>query len=160
MKRRKALATIVWGSGALAALPYCSSNPYAIFQQLPFSFAEFEAIISISKDLVPEQVESFPAPEERSFFLLQMLNDLLTSQEQLTFAEGVKAFLKDNPKFEDQNQTQREEILLNALSTENFALQTIKRFSLQHFTTTQAYMENIQEFEFIPGRYVGCVTVN
>lgn len=160
MKRRKALATIVWGTGALAALPYCTTNPYAIFDHLPFSLEEMEAIIALSKDMVPEYTDSFPTPEERAIFLLRMLNDLLTPQEQQTFAEGVKAFLKENPSFFKLSISEKESILMAGLAAENSALLTIKRFSLRHLMTTQAYMENIQQYEFIPGRYDGCVAVN
>lgn len=160
MKRRKALTTIVWGSGALAALPYCSSNPYSVFDRLPFTFLEFEAILGISRAIVPERSAEFPTPEPRSTFLFQLLNDLLTAQEQEAFAEGVKAFLSKNPEFMERDPSAMEAILLTALSDSDEAIRTIKQFSLRHLMTTQTYMETVQGYEFIPGRFEGCVNIN
>jgi hemerythrin len=38
-------------------------------------------------------------------------------------------------------------------------LEMLKNYSLLHFETSESYMKNYLAFEFMPGRYLGNVTV-
>lgn len=161
MKRRTALINIAIGTGTLGLMPFCTTNPYQAFSLLPFSKKQFESIIQLSKIIVPPQEDSFATPEDRTTFLLTMLQDLQTDEEMLTFAEGVRALERLSIDFENPTETLT---LISSLIEEEgiqgAALRTIKQFSLRHFMTAQAYMESVQGYEFIPGRYEGCVAIN
>ena len=161
MKRRKALIHIAIGTGTLGFMPFCTTNPYQAFSLLPLTKKQFETIIQLSKLMVPTKENTFATPEDRTTFLLTMLQDLQTDEEIQTFAEGVRALESLAIDFKNPNETL---ILLGSHmeegSAQGAALRTIKQFSLRHFMTAQAYMETVQGYEFIPGRYEGCVAKN
>jgi hypothetical protein len=161
MKRRKALINIAIGTGSVALLPFCTTHPYITYSQLPFSKSQFDLILLLSNLLVPSQDDTFPTPEDRPTFLLTMLQDMLTKEEIVTFAEGVQKFEQLQPDF-NQSTTPIAVVgtLIEQEDAVGAALQTIKRFSLRHFMTSQVYMEEVQGYEFIPGRYEGCVIKN
>lgn len=161
MKRRTALKNIAIATGSLGLMPFCTSNPYQAFNQLPFTKKQFESILYLSIIMVPPLVESFATPEDRTAFLLTMIQDMLTKEEIKDFAEGIQAGEKLPIDFKNQAETLNQvTALMEEDSRLGYALRIIKQFSLRHFMTAQAYMENVQGYEFIPGRFEGCVVKN
>ena len=169
MKRRSALQKIAWVSGGIAMLPYyCSTQPEIIaYSNLPIAISDRNLIYLLSNLILPEDTENFPTMESRLDFVLIRVNDGFDSQEISDYLFGMTAFRKHviatygNP-FEDlvtEDQLACIGKTIDCSDEKSFFISTIKRHSLRHFTTSENYMKNYLNFEFMPGRYNGCVSV-
>ena len=68
-----------------------------------------------------------------------------------------------NERFEKLQINQKQEFILKGLENNKpeikMFLNFIKEFSILHFETSENYMKNYLNFEFMPGRYNGKVQV-
>ncbi len=169
MKRRSALQKIAWFSGGIVMLPYyCSNQPeLTVFSNLPITIPDRNLINLLSNLILPEDTEGFPTMESRLDFILTMVNDGLDSQEISDYLYGMEAFRKYviaiyGTSFEelvDEDQLACIGKTIDCGDEKSFFVHTIKRHSLGHFTTSEKYMKDYLNFEFMPGRYYGCIPV-
>ena len=169
MKRRSALQKIAWVSGGIAMLPYyCSTQPErTVYSNLPITIPDRNLINLLSSLILPEDTEGFPTLESRLDFILTMVNDGLDSQEISDYLYGMEAFRKYviaiyGTSFEElvaQDQLACIGKTIDCSDEKSFFVHTIKRHSLGHFTSSEKYMKDYLNFEFMPGRYYGCVPV-
>ena len=169
MKRRSALQKIAWFSGGIAMLPnYCSTQPEIIaYNNLPIAISDRNLINVLSNLILPEDTENFPTMESRLDFILTRVNDGFDSQEVSDYLFGMTAFRRHvtatyGTPFEDlvtEDQLACIGKTIDCSDEKSFFISTIKRHSLRHFTTSENYMKNYLNFEFMPGRYNGCVSV-
>ena len=169
MKRRSALQKIAWVSGGIAMLPYyCSTQPErTVYSNLPITIPDRNLINLLSNLILPEDTEGFPTMESRLDFILTMVNDGLDSQEISDYLYGMAAFRKYviaiyGTSFEElvaEDQLACIGKTIDCSDEKSFFVHTIKRHSLGHFTSSEKYMKDYLNFEFMPGRYYGCVPV-
>ena len=85
-----------------------------------------------------------------------MVNCCLDSKERSKFLNGFEAF--QNLIIDDQ-----ETIITSYLNKEKsdigLFLNYLKDYSVLHFETSENYMKNYLNFEFMPGRYNGSVQI-
>ena len=168
MKRRSALQKIAWVSGGIAMLPYyCSTqSEITVYNNLPIAISDRNLINLLSNLILPEDPESFPTMESRLDFVLTQVNDGFDSQEISDYLFGMTAFRKHvmatyGTSFEDLVELDQLACIgktIDCSDEKSFFVSTIKRHSLRHFTTSENYMKNYLNFEFMPGRYNGCVS--
>ena len=169
MKRRSALQKIAWVSGGIAMLPYyCSTqSEITVYNNLPIAISDRNLINLLSNLILLEDPESFPTMESRLDFVLTQVNDGFDSQEVSDYLFGMTAFRKHvmatyGTSFEDLVELDQLACIgktIDCSDEKSFFVSTIKRHSLRHFTTSENYMKNYLNFEFMPGRYNGCVSV-
>ena len=169
MKRRSALQKIAWVSGGIAMLPYyCSTqSEITVYNNLPIAISDRNLINVLSNLILPEDPESFPTMESRLDFVLTQVNDGFDSQEISDYLFGMTAFRKHvmatyGTSFEDLVELDQLACIgktIDCSDEKSFFVSTIKRHSLRHFTTSENYMKKYLNFEFMPGRYNGCVSV-
>ena len=169
MKRRSALQKIAWVGGGIAMLPYYCSTHSEItsYSNLPIVISDRNLINLISNLILPEDTENFPTMESRLDFILTRVNDGFDSQEVSDYLFGMTAFRRHviatyGTPFEDlvtEDQLACIGKNIDCSDEKSFFVSTIKRHSLRHFTTSENYMKNYLNFEFMPGRYNGCVSV-
>ena len=169
MKRRSALQKIAWVSGGIAMLPYyCSTqSEITVYNNLPIAISDRNLINLLSNLILPEDPESFPTMESRLDFVLTQVNDGFDSQEISDYLFGMTAFRKHvmatyGTSFEDLVELDQLACIgktIDCSDEKSFFVSTIKRHSLRHFTTSENYMKNYLNFEFMPGHYNGCVSV-
>ena len=168
MKRRSALQKIAWVSGGIAMLPYyCSTqSEITVYNNLPIAISDRNLINLLSNLILPEDPESFPTMESRLDFVLTQVNDGFDSQEISDYLFGMTAFREHvmatyGTSFEDLVELDQLACIgktIDCSDEKSFFVSTIKRHSLRHFTTSENYMKNYLNFEFMPGRYNGCVS--
>ena len=168
MKRRSALQKIAWVSGGIAMLPYyCSTqSEITVYNNLPIAISDRNLINLLSNLILPEDPESFPTMESRLDFVLTQVNDGFDSQEISDYLFGMTAFRKHvmatyGTSFKDLVELDQLACIgktIDCSDEKSFFVSTIKRHSLRHFTTSENYMKNYLNFEFMPGRYNGCVS--
>ena len=150
MKRRKALQTIALTTGSLMLLPYCTSASEPVYENLPISSKQKKLIGAISNAILPENQTEFATPESRQHFVLLMVNDTFKPEKIQDFLNGLEAY---------ENESGNSIQLESANEEVNKFIQSIKQLSIQHFTTSMNFMQNYLQFEFIPGRFNGCVSL-
>lgn len=150
MKRRKALQTIALTTGSLMLLPYCTSASEIVYENLPISSKQKKLIGAISNSILPENQTEFVTPESRQHFVLLMVNDTFKPEKIQDFLNGLEAY---------ENESGTSIQLESANEEVNKFIQSIKQLSIQHFTTSMNFMQNYLQFEFIPGRFNGCVSL-
>ena len=156
-------------TGGLTLIPYsCSLKPELVFKRLANVKKEQQDLIGwICNCILPEDLENFPTPESRQLFVLTQINDCENKAMILRFLKGLESFqLALSPSKEIQIHwlTPEEQFVFLSLQFEKkgaikIFLEMLKNYSLLHFETSESYMKNYLEFEFMPGRYIGDVTV-
>ncbi len=170
MHRRIALKNIAIITGSTCILPYGydfeTGIVYSNFTSLKKK--HLNLIASISEFILPSDIKNFPTPENRLHFIMTMANDCLLKKERKLFEEGFEFFQlslssERNERFEKLKINQKQEFILKGLENNKpeikMFLNFIKEFSILHFETSENYMKNYLNFEFMPGRYNGKVQV-
>jgi Gluconate 2-dehydrogenase subunit 3 len=103
-------------------------------------------------------------------FMLKMIDDCYSPEEQTKFVNGLKAFEARAAKgtgksFADLDPGQRVNLLtgIEKLKDDdtdlNFFYSTAKGLTLRAYTTSEYFLTKVQPYELVPGRYHGCVPV-
>tara|TARA_B100001057_G_scaffold488096_1_gene571888 strand:+ start:3759 stop:4253 length:495 start_codon:yes stop_codon:yes gene_type:complete len=164
MKRRKAIQAIALGVGGLGLINYCTSTPTTppILEEKDQKLVEL-----LTETILPSKSEEFPTPETRMQFIFNQMGGNLTSEEMEFYKQGLdvfqglvdQTFLKpyDALDFDTQNYTIQR--ALGHPGELGFFMLKNRQWSLRHFMTSERYMTEFLNYEFIPNRYLGCVTV-
>jgi hypothetical protein len=92
----------------------------------------------------------------------------LDNEQRAEFSQGFEAFqqlfstVKDGAFQELESEELQKHVLENIEEQETgigIFLNHLKTYSLLHFETSENYMKNYLNFEFMPGRYYGKVPV-
>ena len=170
MLRRIALKNIAVITGSTFILPYgCDFETEMVYSNFSsFTKKQFGLLASISEFILPSDIKSFPTPENRLRFIMTMANDCLVKKERKLFEKGfeffqLSLFSERNERFERLQINQKQEFILKGIESNKpeikMFLNFIKEFSILHFETSENYMKNYLNFEFMPGRYNGKVQV-
>ena len=125
----------------------------------------------LTKSILPNDHLNIAFPESARRFVLTMVSDCLDEEGIQDFMTGLKLFPqyiqdKYQTSFQALNAEQHilmftelanSEIVPDALK---FFMATTKQLTVRHFTTSQHFMETYLEYEFVPGRFEGCVPRN
>lgn len=170
MIRREALKHMGWVTCGVFMLPYaCDLTPEISYSNFPLLKKEQQEFIArICSLILAEDPENFPTPEPRGHFVLTMVNDCLDSEQRAEFSQGFEAFqqlfstVKEGAFKELEPEELQKHVLENIEEEETevgIFLNHLKAYSLLHFETSENYMKNYLNFEFMPGRYYGKVPV-
>ena len=169
MKRRSAVKHLGVVSSGLILLPYAyAEREVPLFSNLQ-SVKNNEKLLngSLSNYILPEDPVNFSTPEPRSQFVLTMINDCSNEIEIDLFTRGLNAFQEDIRSrkikhFLALNVPEQEKIINYYFESEgliNDFLGLIKKYSLLHFETSENYLTTYLKYEFMPGRYLGQVSI-
>ena len=170
MLRRIALKIIAIITGSTFILPYgCDFETGIVYSNfIGLKKKHLNLIASISEFILPSDMKNFPTPENRLHFIMTMANDCLLKKERKLFEQGFEFFKSSlsserNERFEKLQINQKQEFILKGLENNKpeikMFLNFIKEFSILHFETSENYMKNYLNYEFMPGRYNGKVQV-
>lgn len=166
MKRRLAIKSLVLSSGALLTFPYCSDNKYK-YSNLNLKDSELETIFNVSDFILKDNQYEFPTPDNRGDFILNTINHCYKNDEIKKILDGFSKFKNNvknfgNKKFIDLSIIDKKSIISSGFNSDGnlkFFVENIKSLSLRHFTTSENYMKNYLNYEFIPNRYLGTVKI-
>ena len=170
IRRRKALKNIGLITGGILTLPYhCSFEPQISYSNFPLlNKKEQDLIAAICDIILPTDFNNFPTLETREHFVLTMINDCLDNERRIEFSVGLNSFqneifeVKKN-NFHDLSLDEKNNIVAKFINNEKseigIFLNYLKHYSLIHFETSENYMINYLNYEFMPGRYHGGVKV-
>jgi len=181
MNRREALkrtATItglaISSSITLSILESCQPKGEINWQPQFLSEEEARLVAAISETILPESDTPGASELHLYEFIDMMLKDTFSEDVQKKFKEGLAAFSattnKDYSKpFEKCSQNQKTEII-QAEETRSYeqlsqtkqrsAYLTIKQLTLLGFFTSECVMTNLLNYNPVPTRYDGCITID
>ena len=165
MKRRQVIQTIVLATAGAVLLPGCFREKIKQYPLKNFRIApsQEELLESLTQTILPKTKEFIGAQDlQAREFVLRMMDDCTSPEEQKKFAEGLKAFAdgfeaKYHQSFTDSEEKQKLEWLtfLNSQEKANesayFFLRSTKRYTVQVFTTSEAYLTKVLDYKMIPG---------
>tara|TARA_B100001769_G_scaffold115289_1_gene89923 strand:- start:1169 stop:1690 length:522 start_codon:yes stop_codon:yes gene_type:complete len=171
IRRRKALKNIGLITGGVLTLPYnCSFETEISYSNFPLlKKKEQDLIADICDIILPTDFNNFPTVETRKHFVLTMINDCLDNENRIEFSAGLNSFQNEilevkKIHFQDLSLDEQNNIVANFIDNEKSEigvfLNYLKYYSLIHFETSENYMINYLNFEFMPGHYNGRVKVN
>ncbi|WP_111669229.1 gluconate 2-dehydrogenase subunit 3 family protein [Algoriphagus litoralis] len=180
MNRRHALRHIALISGGLALIPSCDFSKddiLAAYQNLKVTISQKALLGAISDTIIPAGEIKGALNLEVPDFILVMVNDCFTKENQDKFTAGLTAFpdyaqKTAGKKFESLTTKEKEELILNGTKLEGddtpegiekgniaYFLNSTKRFTIQGYMASEYIQTEIIPYSLIPGEYNGAVLI-
>ena len=162
MNRRQAIAL-----GAAAAIGIPAGLLYWNKSKLKeiSNFSEYD--MGLLSDAVDAIIPETSTPGAKSLgvdlFVAKMINDCYDLETQEDFKAGLKTLEQKSKaqfskNFSDISPLERIEILKSYDKDDKF-IGLLRGLTIKGFSSSEYVMTNVQHFEFIPGRYFGCVNL-
>ncbi len=176
MNRRTAVRNIVIISAGTSLLPACTSadKPSLQLKNLSVTGPEEKMLAELAETIIPGTSNFIGAKDLKSHeFLLTMIDDCASPEDQKSFTNDMKAFEQtcqkkyDNP-FEKCTALQKS-LLLKEMETVKDEkdpvnghaakfYKTVKRYTIQSFTSSKQYLLDVKKWKMVPGSdFKGCV---
>ena len=174
MNRRTVIRNAVIISAGTAFLPGCMQDKKIglPLKNISLNSSEEKMLVALCETIIPKTNNFIGAGDLKAHeFVLTMVDDCSSPEDQQKFTEGLKAFDKlchdkFGQIFTGYTPQQKKSLLTdlenkkdipeNALSFYH----TVKRYTLQSFTSSKDYMTNIKKYKMVPGPvFKGCVPV-
>lgn len=170
MKRRQALQNIVIISSGVALLPACDFEQVPVYENIPLERKQWRMLEWLTDAILPKGELEITAPESPADFVLTMVNDCYSPADVQKYVEGLQGFeqyLKGEfgTSFKGLKEEQKMDLLTKLSESETtpenikYLYTTTRRLAQQHFTSTEYFLKNYLDYEFVPGRYIGCVAL-
>ena len=171
ISRRKALKQFVFVSAGMAIIPSCMqdrSKSAMLFKKIVIDSEDELMLAELSESIIPKT--STPGAKDISahLFVLKMVDDCTKKEDQEIFIKGMSefnVFCKTNAgkDFVKCNAEERRKVLSALIAKKdeennlNTFFKTVKRFTIQAYTSSEFFLTKVQVYELVPGRYHGCV---
>lgn len=172
--RREAIRNCFIITVSAAIVPSClqekSKAASITYKHLSIDGKQEKMISEVSETIIP--VTDTPGAKDTytHLFVLKMLDDCYTKEEQEQFIKGMKEFEKISHKkfdksFIDCNVLQREELVRNNINSKEVSeevsafFKIMKKLTVQGYTTSKYYLTNVQVYKLVPGKFQGCIPV-
>jgi Gluconate 2-dehydrogenase subunit 3 len=179
MNRRTAIRNVVIITAGASVLPACNTSdetPLLTLKNIPLTGPQEKMMADLVGTIIPKTSNFIGATDLKSHeFALIMIDDCSAPEDQKLFTEGMKSFedgcqKKFNTSFAKCTSQQKNDWLkeleaskdekdLTAGKAAQF-YKTIKRYTIQSFTSSQQYLQDIVKWKMVPGPvFKGCVAV-
>jgi hypothetical protein len=180
MNRRIALRHLALISGGLALIPSCdfsSDDILAAYDKLKVTASQKTLLGDISNTIIPAGEIKGALDLEVPDFILVMINDCYTAENQALFTKGFAAFpdyvkKTGGSNFEKLDTKKKEEIIQSGAKLEggdteegqtnkaiSYFLNTTKRFTIQGYMASEYIQTEVIPYSLIPGEYNGAVLI-
>jgi hypothetical protein len=178
MNRRTAIRNVVIITAGASLLPACSpgeEKSSLVLHKLKLTGNQEKLVASLADTILPASGHYIGAAGLKSHeFALVMVDDCTSPEEQKSFMDGLKAFdegckKKFSSSFAKCDAAQRKSWLTELESIKDPKAtygdaagfyKTIKRYTIQSFTTGKQYLEEVAKWKLVPGPvFKGCVPV-
>ncbi|MCS5490768.1 gluconate 2-dehydrogenase subunit 3 family protein [Algoriphagus limi] len=181
MNRRHALRHIALISGGLALIPSCDFSQediLAAYDNLKITPSQKALLGAISDTIIPAGEIKGALDLEVHDFILVMVNDCFTSENQEKFSAGLNAFPdfvqeQSGKKFDALSTKEREQLILDSAKLEgdeteagkrnsniSYFVNSAKRFTIQGYMASEYIQTEVVPYSLIPGEYNGAVLIS
>lgn len=174
MKRRTAIRNIAIITAGAAFLPACKNagTTGIPLKNISVSSKQQDMLAELCETIIPKTKNFIGAKDLKSHeFLLTMIDDCTSPEGQKSFTDGLKAFDKlSHDKFGQlftgYTSKQKHSLLADIEKKKEIPEEvlkfyaTVKRYTLQSFTSSREYMTDIRKYKMVPGpNFNGCAPV-
>lgn len=181
MNRRIALRHLALISGGLVLIPSCDFSKediLAAYENLKVTASQKTLLGLISDTIIPAGEIKGALDLEVPDFILVMVNDCFTQENQGKFTAGLAAFpdyVKNTAgkRFEDLAIKEKEDIILAGTKLEgsdseegkknasiSYFLNSTKRLTIQGYMASEYIQTEVIPYSLIPGEYNGAVLIS
>jgi hypothetical protein len=176
MNRRTAVRNIIVISAGASLLPACttSSDESSLhLKNIPLTGSQENMLAELTETIIPKTSNFIGAKDLKSHeFMLTMIDDCALPEDQKNFIAGMKAFedackKKFDTSFVKSTPQQKSDLLKEMEASKDEKdmaakfYKTVKRYTIQSFTSSKDYLLNVKKWKMVPGPvFKGCVPVN
>lgn len=181
MNRRIALRHLALISGGLALIPSCdfsSEDILAAYENLKVTATQKQLLGAISDTIIPAGELKGALELEVPDFILVMVNDCMTSEDQVLFSTGLTAFpayAKDSvgKKYDKMTTKEKEDLIQSGIDLQpaenpegekdraiSYFLNTTKRLTMQGYMASEYIQTEVIPYSLIPGPYNGSALIS
>lgn len=174
MNRRTALRNVMIVSAGAAFLPSCLQGDKAAIplKNISITGSQEQMLAVLTETIIPKTKNFIGSKDLKAHeFLLTMVDDCFNPEDQQKFTNGLKAFDKlSHDKFGQlftgYTPQQKHALLADIENKKDIPedalkfYKTVKRYTVQSFTSSKEYMTDIRKYKMVPGPvFKGCVPV-
>ncbi len=174
MKRRTAIRNIAIITAGAVFLPACNNTDTVAIplKKIVVSAKEQDMLAQLAETILPKTKNFIGAKDLKSHeFLLTMIDDCSSPEDQKKFTDGLKVFDKlchdkFGQIFTGFTAEQKKSLLSDIEKKNNVPedaanfYKTVKRYTLQSFTSSKQYMVDVRKYNMVPGsNFKGCVKI-
>jgi len=171
--RREAIRQCLIITVGAAMIPACmqeKTKPLVSLKHVNLGGEQQQLMAELSETIIPKTDTPGAKDTLTHLFVLKMLDDCTTKEDQEKFVKGMTAFDKMAKKKFDQPfvkcaQPQREELLTTIINDKQVPedvsafYTTMKKLTVQGYMTSQYYLTNVRVYKLVPGKFYGCIPV-
>lgn len=172
--RRTAIKQLVFVSAGAALLPRCmedKSKASVIVKNFNINAGQETILAEIAETIIPKTETPGAKDISAHLFALRMVDDCFKKEDRDKFVKGITAFesfanQQAGKPFTEADVVAKEKIIamLNADNKSEtdlgFFYQSMKRLTIQAYTTSQFYLTKVSVYQLVPGPFRGCVPVS
>jgi len=175
MNRRTAVRNIVIISAGASLLPACTTTADESslhLKNISLTGSQEKMLAELTETIIPKTNNFIGAKDLKAHeFMLTMIDDCASPEDQKLFTDGMKAFedackKKFNDSFAKFTPQQKSDLLkeMEAVKDQKDPAakfyKTTKRYTVQSFTSSKEYLLDLKKWKMVPGNdFKGCVPV-
>lgn len=167
MKRREVLRNICLATIGASLFPSCEFETFQTYEHLPLQKKQLRLIREIQKVILPVSTLEEKIEETPLHFMLSRINACYSKADIQKYLTGLKSFeqyiTKLNKDGFQGEEPKRQLEILSATFTDDkvssdlsYFLEHTKDLTVQHLTKSRYYYTTHYDYQFMPGRYIGC----
>jgi hypothetical protein len=172
MNRRTAIRNVVIISAGAGLLPSCLNDDKSVIplKNISVTGSQTKMLAELTETIIPKTANFIGAKDLKAHeFVLTMLADCASPEDQKQFTDGLKAFDKISHDkfgqlFTGYTDEQKKSLLADIENKKDIPeevlefYRTVKRYTVQSFTSSKEYMTGIKKYNMVPGpNFKGCV---
>ena len=160
-------------SAGAALLPSClqeEKKSSLALKNIKANGDDEEILSELGETIIPKTNTPGAKDVSAHLFALMMVDDCYAPDKQEKFVKGLKGFKdltkkKFDKSFAECTPAERTAIINSVESKKDipedvdFFYNTMKRLTVQAFTTSQYYLTKVHVYQLVPGKFYGCVPV-
>jgi len=158
MNRRTALKQMFIMAGGIMIATSCdfsSKAPSIQLNNVKLNLDDEQLLSELVETIIPKTDSPGAKELNLHLFVMKMLDDCTSPEDQKKFLEGLKAAEKVKGKSAEEQLA-----YLKALSNEDVFFNILKRRTIQGYKNSEYVMKNKLIYELVPGRYNGAAKID
>jgi len=169
--RRRALKQLAFVSVGMAIIPSCledRSKSSLLLKNISISAADEAMLAELCEIIIPKTDTPGAKDISAHLFVLTMVDDCATNEDQQVFLKGMEEFNKlcmsvagkslVNCDANDKKKITDELLVkMNDDTPLKHFMGMVKGRTIQAYTSSEFFLTKVQVYELVPGRYHGCV---
>lgn len=166
--RRDTIRQLFLLSIGTALIPSCMQDrakSSILLRNLNITAGQESLLADLSETILPKTDTPGAKDISAHLFALKMIDDCRSPEEQAAFMQGMAAFEAGiGSGFARKSAAERLQVLeqleqkdKESADPELTFYRTMKRLTIQAYTSSEYYLTKVQVYELVPSRYKGCV---